>query len=172
MNKTTIMAIVVVLIIIVGGYVIYAHKGNMMRYQQPTGQVMHPTMQPSEVMEKSGNQTMMKHDASASADAAMMMKGANGSFLVDSKGMTLYTYDKDTKGVSNCEGECLAAWPAFTAAGSQAMQMQSQMSVITRSDGTKQYAWNDMPLYYYQGDKKAGDTTGDGIGGIWHIVKQ
>ncbi|MEW6720073.1 MAG: hypothetical protein AB1346_06465, partial [Thermodesulfobacteriota bacterium] len=43
--------------------------------------------------------------------------------------------------------------------------------VITREDGKKQRTYKGWPLYYFAGDKKAGDMTGEGMGGVWYIVK-
>jgi len=87
----------------------------------------------------------------------------------DSKGMSLYTFDKDTKGVSNCNDGCAVKWPPLMAVG--AAEGKGQFSVITRADGTKQWAVNGMALYTWFKDKKSGDTTGDGVKGVWHIAK-
>lgn len=94
-----------------------------------------------------------------------------GSYMADFAGMTLYTYDKDTTGVSNCSGGCLAAWPAYSSGATAQGTFPANISVITRSDGSMQFAWKGMPLYYYAKDKVAGDVTGDGVGGVWHLVK-
>jgi predicted lipoprotein with Yx(FWY)xxD motif len=94
-----------------------------------------------------------------------------GNFMVDPAGMTLYTYDKDSNGVSNCSGECLKIWPAYMTTASAGQIFPENISIITRSDGNKQFAWKGMPLYRAADDKNPGDTTGDGVGGIWHIVK-
>lgn len=94
-----------------------------------------------------------------------------GSYLTDFQGMTLYTYDKDTKGMSNCTGACATNWPPYTSGATAEAQLPENITVITRADGTKQFAWKGMPLYYFGGDKKAGDLNGDGVGGFWHIVK-
>jgi len=94
---------------------------------------------------------------------------AKGAYMADVSGRTLYTYDKDTAGVSNCSGACLQAWPAYTA-GSQS-DLPNGISVITRSDGSMQYAYNGKPLYYYAEDTGPNMITGDGVGGVWHIVK-
>ena len=92
--------------------------------------------------------------------------------MADFNGMTLYTYDKDTAGVSNCTGGCLKAWPAYTSGATAQGSFPDGITVITRSDdGSKQFAWKGMPLYYYATDVKAGDITGDGVGNVWHIVK-
>ena len=39
-------------------------------------------------------------------------------------------------------------------------------SDLTRPDGTTQVTYAGLPLYYWQGDKKAGDVTGDGVEGF------
>jgi predicted lipoprotein with Yx(FWY)xxD motif len=95
---------------------------------------------------------------------------ANG-MLVGDKGMTLYTYDKDTanSGKSVCNDKCATNWPPLkAAAGAKA---ESNWTVISRDDGTTQYAYKGQPLYYFVKDKAAGDKTGDGVGGAWHVVK-
>ena len=92
-----------------------------------------------------------------------------GKIYTDSKGMSLYTFDKDTKGMSNCNGECAVKWPPLMAV--DAAQDKGQFSVITRADGTKQWAVNGMALYTWFKDKKSGDMTGDGVKGVWHIAK-
>lgn len=94
-----------------------------------------------------------------------------GSYLTDFAGMTLYIFDKDSKDTSNCSGSCITNWPAYTSGAVAQKMFPVNIGVITRADGTKQFTYKGMPLYYYAGDKTAGDTNGDGIGGIWHIVK-
>jgi predicted lipoprotein with Yx(FWY)xxD motif len=91
-----------------------------------------------------------------------------GQYLADSKGKTLYTYGADTTGVSNCTGSCLAAWPVYEA--TSADNLPANVTVISRSDGTKQYAYKGMPLYYYSSDTSAGMVTGDGVNNF-HVAK-
>lgn len=93
-------------------------------------------------------------------------KGA--AVLVDQKKMTLYTYDKDAKDKSNCNGQCAANWPPLMAT-SNAKPM-GNWTVITRDDGSKQWAYNGKPLYTWKKDTKPGDATGDGVGGVWHMA--
>jgi predicted lipoprotein with Yx(FWY)xxD motif len=45
------------------------------------------------------------------------------------------------------------------------------LTIIDRPDGTYQVANNGMPLYRWQGDKSPGDTTGNGVGGVWSVAK-
>lgn len=93
---------------------------------------------------------------------------ANG-VLADGKGMTLYTFDNDSTGVSNCYGGCASSWPPFIAkAGAGA---DGDFTLVERKDGSAQWAYKGMPLYYWAGDKKPGDTRGDGVGGVWHVIK-
>jgi predicted lipoprotein with Yx(FWY)xxD motif len=40
-----------------------------------------------------------------------------------------------------------------------------------RTDGTLQWANEGKPLYTYANDKKPGDVTGDGMNGVWHVVR-
>jgi predicted lipoprotein with Yx(FWY)xxD motif len=97
-----------------------------------------------------------------------------GSFLVDSQGMTLYIFTKDTSGVSNCSGTCLVSWPALLTNGTPVAgdpSITGTLGVITRSDGTQQVTFNGMPLYYYAKDKATGDTNGQGVGSVWFVVQ-
>jgi len=93
---------------------------------------------------------------------------AAGKVLVSSSGMTLYIYDKDTPGKSNCAGMCAVAWPPAKAApGATA---RGDFAPVTRADGARQWAYKRKPLYGYAGDEKPGDVVGDGIGGDWHVA--
>jgi len=97
------------------------------------------------------------------------MKSASGEVLTDAKGMTLYTYDKDTAGMSNCTGECAEYWPPAMA---DAMAKPTgDLTIIKRPDGSMQWADKGMPLYTFKSDKKPGDMTGDNMKGVWHVVK-
>ena len=88
--------------------------------------------------------------------------------LTDAKGMTLYTYDKDAAGVSNCYDKCATNWPpAFADASAKA---EGDFTIVDRTDGTKIWAYKGMPLYLWVKDTKPGDTTGDGVGGVWHTA--
>lgn len=100
-----------------------------------------------------------------------MTNPVKGNYLTDFAGMTLYVFDKDTPGVSSCTGSCASLWPPYTSGATAQGTLPANITVITRSDGSSQFAWNTKPLYYYSKDKKAGDLLGDGVGGFWHLVK-
>ena len=86
-------------------------------------------------------------------------------------GMTLYTFDRDAagSGKSVCNGPCATNWPPLMAAESD--KAMGDYMVITRDDGKKQWAMKGKPLYYWIKDTKAGDKTGDGVQGVWRIVR-
>jgi predicted lipoprotein with Yx(FWY)xxD motif len=79
----------------------------------------------------------------------------------------LYTFDKDEPGKSNCADRCLAAWPALPAkAGSKPT---GKWTVIARPEGASQWAYEGKPVYTFVRDT-AGTATGDGMGGVWHLL--
>ncbi|MFK5977493.1 MAG: hypothetical protein QM488_01230 [Rhizobiaceae bacterium] len=102
-------------------------------------------------------------------DAIKTATTSAGDVLTNSKGMTLYVFDKDKPGVSNCKGKCIALWPSMPAEASS--KNEGQFSVIKREDGSFQWAYKKMPLYTWVKDKKAGDVTGDGVKNVWHVAK-
>ncbi len=88
--------------------------------------------------------------------------------LADAKGMTLYTFQKDAEGKSACSGGCAKSWPPLAAAADA--KPMGDWTVITRDDGTRQWAYKGKPLYGWVKDTKPGETTGDGVGGAWRIA--
>ena len=100
------------------------------------------------------------------ADPAMEKDG----MFTDHKGMTLYTFAKDSGGKSMCNDKCAANWPPLKAeSGDKPM---GEWTVINRDDGTKQWAYDGKPLYTFVKDTKAGDMTGDGLmDGAWKVAK-
>ncbi|CAH0275569.1 COG4315 family predicted lipoprotein [Pseudomonas brassicacearum] len=93
-----------------------------------------------------------------------------GDMWTDHQSMTLYTFAKDSAGKSMCNDKCAANWPPLKAeSGDKSM---GKWSVITRDDGTKQWAYDGKPLYTFVKDTKAGDKTGDGLmDGAWKVAK-
>lgn len=93
---------------------------------------------------------------------------SKGKALVDPKGMTLYVFDHDTAGTSNCNGPCAGNWPALAASADA--KPSGAWTVITRSDGGKQWAYNGKPVYTFKKDAKPGEANGDGVNNVWHIA--
>lgn len=104
-----------------------------------------------------------------SAMPAKVAETSKGQALVDDKGMTLYTFDRDTAGKSNCNGQCAQNWPPLMAPANASSS--GDWSVVTRDDGSRQWAYKGKPLYTWVRDAKPGDVTGDGVNNVWHIAK-
>lgn len=119
---------------------------------------------------KSSDKTKTTSNAANTNNSVSISKESQavGKYLTDSKGKTLYTSDADKSGVSNCDAKCLETWPAYIATSSTGLP--TDFSVIKRSDGTSQYAYKGMPLYYFTSDTTPGDITGNGLNGF-HAVK-
>jgi predicted lipoprotein with Yx(FWY)xxD motif len=111
-----------------------------------------------------------------SATIGVAGNGNLGKILVDSKGMTVYLFQKDTGPTSTCSGACAANWPPVTTTGKPTAGnglTASMVGTTTRSDGTKQVTYNGHPLYLYTGDQSAGDTNGqnvDAFGAKWYVL--
>jgi predicted lipoprotein with Yx(FWY)xxD motif len=97
-----------------------------------------------------------------------------GTIVVNGKGLTLYRFDMDTNKppASHCTGQCTTQWPAAPASDASMVKGVNQklLGSITGTDGQKQLTLNGWPLYTYAQDSKAGDTNGQGVGGIWWAV--
>ncbi len=101
---------------------------------------------------------------------AKVADSSKGKIYVDAKGMSLYTFDKDSAGKSACNGKCAENWPPLmTSADAKA---SGDWTIVTRDDGKKMWAYKGKPLYTFKKDTKAGDVTGDGfLNGAWHLAK-
>ncbi|MGY2908568.1 COG4315 family predicted lipoprotein [Bradyrhizobium sp. URHC0002] len=108
--------------------------------------------------------------SASAAPPAKTAATAKGPTLTDNKGMSLYTFDKDSDGKSACNGPCAANWPALKADAGDAAG--DNYTIVTRDDGSKQWAYKGKPLYTFVKDQKAGDITGDGfLNGAWHLAQ-
>lgn len=105
----------------------------------------------------------------AYAQPTTTVKTDKGEVLAGENGMTLYTFKNDKKGVSNCYEACAQNWPPYMAAASA--KAEGAYSIVDRKDGGKQWAKDGMPLYFWVKDTKKGDTTGDGVKGVWDVAK-
>jgi predicted lipoprotein with Yx(FWY)xxD motif len=106
----------------------------------------------------------------AEAPAVKVSNTSKGPTLVDAKGMTLYTFDKDTNGKSACNGPCATSWPPLKAESDA--KPGNEYTVVKRDDGSSQWAYKGKPLYTWTKDSKPGDITGDGfLNGAWHAAQ-
>ena len=110
----------------------------------------------------------------AQPDVQLRYSATLGHYLTAANGMTLYTFAKDQAGVSNCNDGCAAKWPPFTVMSDSVnvapLNVSGEFSIITRNDGSKQVAYNGLPLYFWVNDKVVGDTTGQGVKDVWFVA--
>jgi predicted lipoprotein with Yx(FWY)xxD motif len=99
-----------------------------------------------------------------------------GKILVDSHGRTLYDFVADKTTMSTCYGACASLWPPLTVAGAPKAGVGVRGALVgttKRTDGTTEVTYNGHPLYYFAGDTKPGETTGQAInqfGAPWYVL--
>jgi len=114
--------------------------------------------------------------ASSGSSQSATLKTAKtslGVVLTDAKGFTLYWYAPDTSTTSKCTGGCASTWPPVkgTPQAASGASLAGTLATITRDDGSTQATYAGHPLYRYALDTKPGMTSGNGVGGVWHVVK-
>ncbi len=100
-------------------------------------------------------------------------RSALGYVLAEANGKVVYTYGKDTKGGSPaCTGSCASIWPPVTGTpvASKADTLPGMLGTVSDANGAKQITYNGLPLYTFKGAKSF-QTTGNGVGGEWHVIK-
>lgn len=111
--------------------------------------------------------------AGAKALSVKVVATAKGTVLAGPNGHTLYTYDPDKAqpGTSACNDECAVDWPPLQRTVTAGRGVDAaDLSTVTRADGSTQVSYRGRPVYYYVNDAKPGDITGDGVGGVWHLI--
>jgi predicted lipoprotein with Yx(FWY)xxD motif len=94
---------------------------------------------------------------------------ADGTVYANSKGHTLYIFDRDAgPGKSACVDACAEDRAPFAAAW--IAKPVGDWSVMTRDDGTRQWVYKNKPLYTFSGDHKPGETNGSGANSSWHML--
>lgn len=163
MDKKIIIAILAALVV-VGGIIYYMGSGYNYGSQY--------TMSPQGT--EQGQEPTPTVSAQLKTDVMVADNPTYGKIFVDGNGMTLYTYTKDTPGVSTCYNACAVNWPPLIENSSLKIGsnlISDKFSIIVRTDGTKQVAFEGMPLYYWLKDEKPGDANGHGVGGVWYVYK-
>jgi predicted lipoprotein with Yx(FWY)xxD motif len=124
----------------------------------------------------SDNSKTSSSSSNASKSTVDLAKTDVGDVLTGPSGRTVYLFEKDKSPKSTCSGECANDWPPLMASGKPSAGSGVKASMLgtsKRSDGKEQVTYNGHPLYYYEGDKKAGQTAGQGIdafGAEWYVV--
>lgn len=185
LKTSWLIVILIVLIVIAGVLLKLSERAAQM---QPAGgpqQAMGINGSPNQGnMGQSDNGTVQQPMADGQEDAVIgsnLALGVNsttklGKFLSGYTGMTVYTYDKDTGSTSSCYDTCATNWPPYIVSPVDNIQqlqagVTGTVATTVRADGQLQLIYNGHPLYFYAKDSASADATGDGVGGVWHIVK-
>jgi predicted lipoprotein with Yx(FWY)xxD motif len=103
-----------------------------------------------------------------------------GRIVTDGAGLSLYMFTRDSYKVSNCEGQCLIAWPPLKLAKGESLanvklgdgMRRSKLGVFVREDGSQHVTYEGWPLYYWFNDKVAGDLLGQWVGNVWFVITE
>jgi len=114
----------------------------------------------------------------ASSPTVQLRETSLGKILVNSAGMTVFDFTKDSRNKNTCQSisGCASAWPALVTSGTPKAGSglsASKLGTIKLSDGKKQVTYDGRPLYLFAGDKRAGETSYVGVkefGGTWYAV--
>jgi predicted lipoprotein with Yx(FWY)xxD motif len=129
----------------------------------------------------SSSNTSTGSEASASGGGGMTISTSEvsglGSVLVDSEGLTVYEFAKDTGSTSTCYGACAQNWPPVVAEGKPSGEGEtaSHLGTTKRKDGSVQVTYAGHPLYTYTGDSSPGEANGNGLtffGGKWSAMDE
>jgi predicted lipoprotein with Yx(FWY)xxD motif len=157
------MAIIVIIILAGAGYAAYHKSANN---DQNNSKGSNDSTAATNTLPTSDSTTAGSSPSNGTVVQTKTDSGI-GKYLADANGSPLYTYGGDSKGVSNCHGSCLYSWPIYEA--TKTSDLPANVSVITRADGSKQYAYKGLPLYTFTSDSN-GQVTGDNVSDF-HIAK-
>jgi predicted lipoprotein with Yx(FWY)xxD motif len=107
------------------------------------------------------------------AQLSVMDTAEFGEILVGNEGMTLYIFTIDGPNQSNCDAACLALWPPLLTDGNPILGEGIDANLVgsaEMADGSQIVTYNQKPLYFWVHDREPGDTTGQGVEGIWFVV--
>ncbi len=166
MKTATLVWIVAIIIVILGGWYFFARSGAGATAE----------MQPAGALGVQGSQDQTNTGQAAVPPVVTVAHDATlGDYLVAENGMTVYLYTKDTTNVSNCSGTCAVNWPPYLRTGAEPLvageNATGTLATIARADGGEQVTYNGIPLYFWKNDAKPGDTTGQNVGGVWFVVQ-
>lgn len=113
--------------------------------------------------------TMAALAVATAAAAVLQPVQERQGILTSATGHTLYVNGIDAPGRSNCNGACARAWPPYVAR--EGVEATGSMSLITRDDGALQWAYAGRPLYFSSADARPGEAKGDGVEGVWSVVR-
>lgn len=165
-NGKIVVAAVLIILIVAATLIYYFVFNKNLKKATPKPQESQQSTQESD-----SSQSARPHGPEITNLVMTKIDPQKSSYFIDKKGMSLYIFDKDTPGKSNCSDTCLANWPIFESPEAPPENLEGEIGIIKSTNGKYMYTYKNKPLYYYINDKQPGDTTGDGVGGVWHLAK-
>ena len=89
--------------------------------------------------------------------------------LVEQGGRALYIFTEDEPGQSRCDPKCERLWPPLFAEDNA--RPHGPFTIARSFDGRPMWAWQGKPLYRWISDRKRGAAGGDGVAGVWFLVR-
>jgi predicted lipoprotein with Yx(FWY)xxD motif len=98
-----------------------------------------------------------------------------GFVLAEADEQVVYVYANDKQGgPPTCTGTCAATWIPVTVKNEpmviEGEKLPAKLGTVTMADGGKQVTYDGYPLYTFKGAAKFA-VTGEGVGGVWHVIK-
>jgi predicted lipoprotein with Yx(FWY)xxD motif len=96
-----------------------------------------------------------------------------GTVLTNSSGLTLYYFlPEKNSTIGACTGGCLTTWPPLVVTGtptyaSGASGTLETVSVMLNGAAVTEDTYNCWPLHTFASYTSAGQTTGQGVAGMW-----
>jgi predicted lipoprotein with Yx(FWY)xxD motif len=128
---------------------------------------------PATVAETTADTDAPETTVAAAVGLAVMLADSDlGQILVDGDGNTLYLFANDPPDTVTCTGGCASTWPPMPAPDDLQVGdgLDDSMFSSVAGEAGPQLSFNGHPLYYYGGDSAAGDTNGQGVGGVWFAL--
>lgn len=114
---------------------------------------------------------------STAGSAVTARASAFGQILFDGRGFVLYAFTRDPRSESSCVGACARAWPPYlikARPGAGSGVKARLLGTTKRAGGRLQVTYAGRPLYYYVGDRRAGQVLCQNVtefGGVWRVIR-
>jgi predicted lipoprotein with Yx(FWY)xxD motif len=118
------------------------------------------------------------HGSARGEKIVLKKTGDLGKILRDGEGHVVYLFEKDKTTKSQCYDACATNWPPVITKGKPVAGrgiIASKLGTTKRRDGRKQVTYAGHPLYYFVGDSKAGQASGEGLdafGAEWYVLSK
>ena len=170
-TSTAVWTIVIVLVVILGGWYLISGMAS-----SPTSASLPPVSTNTGLNNSPEQTNPVQQQVTPTPVVTIATDPKLGNHLVAASGMSLYVYSKDKANISNCTGTCATTWPPYAPATDATLALgdstiTGQLVTITRADGTTQLTYKGKPVYFYKNDVNPGDVKGQGVGGVWSVVK-